>query len=247
MTDSILKHDFNGHLIRQRPNDDYVCLTDMAKVEGRRVGDFLDLPRTKQFVQALADKLGVLPEGLVIKARGSRGNTFGHPQIAMKLAQWVSIQFELWATEVLVRVVNQEAQEKAHKEPQEQLPPADVRIDRFVGNLTKLGIDISNPRFNQELQDFVLDKIIGGDRALPESKENWAGVSEIAEDMGYQASLVLRHRSKLGTHVATFDGLQRRKEKRLCYGTKRDINIYLDCKEVRASIAEFMDAKVVGD
>ena len=241
MTSEIVKHDFNGNPIRQRVSDDYVSLTDMAKAEGRRVGDFLDLPRTKEFIAALAINLGVLPEDLVRSMKGSRDGTFAHSQIAMKFAQWVSIPFELWATKSLVKVVKDEAS----KQTQEHLPPADIRIDRFIGNLEKLGIDISNPRFNQELQDFTLDKILGSSRALPESKETWAGVAEIAEEMGYQVSLVTRHRSQLGIYVATCRGLQRRKEKRLCNGTQRDINLYLDCDDLRASISEFMDAKVL--
>lgn len=53
-----------------------------------------------------------------------------------------------------------------------------------------------------------------------------------------------KHRSQLGKFVATFD-LERKQEKRLCNGTHREINLYLDCDDLRSAIAEFMDAKVL--
>ena len=241
MTSEIVKHDFNGNPIRQRVSDDYVSLTDMAKSDGKLIADYLRLESTKAYVQALSETMGIPVVSLIVSKTGRNGVTFAHPEIAMDCAQWVSIPLRIWANRTLVRVVK----EGMSNQTQEHLPPADIRIDRFVGNLEKLGIDISNPRFNQELQDFALDKILGSNRALPESKETWAGVAEIAEEMGYQVSLVTRHRSQLGIYVATCGGLQRRKEKRLCNGTQRDINLYLDCDDLRASISEFMDAKVL--
>ena len=244
MANKIVQHDFNGNPIRQRVSDDYVSLTDMAKAEGRRVGDFLDLPRTKEFIAALAIDLDVLPEKLVRSVKGSRDGTFAHPQIAMKFAQWVSIAFELWATKSLVNIVKEQAQ------PQPEtvtLPPADVRITNFVGALEKLGIDLDNPRFSQELKDFTMDIVLGKNKTLPSSNEVWAGVAEIAERMGYAIALVTKHRSQLGKWVALCDGLARRTEKRLCNGTSRDINLYLDCEDLRSSVSEFMDAKVLAN
>jgi len=243
MANKIVQHEFNGNPIRQRVSDDYVSLTDMAKVEGKLIADYLRLESTKAYVQALSDAMGIPIGDLIVNKPGSRTGTMAHPEIAMDCAQWVSMPLRIWANRTLVRVVK----EGVSNQTQEHLPPADIRIDRFVGNLEKLGIDISNPRFNQELQDFALDKILGSNRALPESKETWAGVAEVAEEMGYQVSLVTRNRSQLGIYVAACGGLQRRKEKRLCHGTKRDINLYLDCDDLRASISEFMDAKVLAD
>lgn len=236
MATGIVRHEYNGCIVQQRATDGYVCLTDMAKAEGRRVGDFMDLPRTQEFIQALADRLLILPENLVTTLKGSKRGTFAHPQVAMKFAQWVSISFELWATEVLVNVVKDQSAPP--------LPPADIRVVNLLGSLTALGVDISNPRFNQELQDLVMDKIIGGNKQIQGNVERWAGVAEVAEDMGYAVALVTKHRSQLGRWVAMAE-LQSRKEKRLCNGTQREINLYLDCPELRDAIAEFMDAKVL--
>lgn len=103
----LFDHEFNGYKIRQRSEDDYVNITDLAKSEGKRVGDYLALPSTKDYIAALAAKLGALPDDLVTKKRGGKegGNTYAHPEIAMHCAQWVSMECRLWANNTLVRVV----------------------------------------------------------------------------------------------------------------------------------------------
>jgi KilA-N domain len=239
MADNIVKHDYNGNQIKQRVSDDFVCLTDMAKVEGRLIADYLRLESTKAYVEALSETMGIPIESLVVVKGGRNGSTFAHPEIAMDCAQWVSIPFRIWANRTLVQVVK----DKSTPPP---LPPADIRVVNLLGSLTALGMDISNPRFNQELQDLVMDKIIGGNRQIQGDVERWAGVAEIAEDMGYAVALVTKHRSQLGRWVAMSE-LQSRKEKRLCNGTQREINLYLDCPELREAIVEFMDAKVLSN
>lgn len=124
------------------------------------------------------------------------------------------------------------------------LPPADVRVANLVSALDRLGVDLNNPRFNQELQDFSLDLILG-QKALPASQpEEWLGVVEKAERMGYSIALITSNRSQLGKYVASCN-LASRKERRLCNGTMRDINLYLDCEALGNAIGEFLDAKIL--
>lgn len=136
-------------------------------------------------------------------------------------------------------------------EPTHALPPADVRVDKLMTNLEKLGIDITNPRYHQCIQDFVMDKIMGAAAgpALPASNEpQWLGVAEKAEQMGYPIKLVSQYRSALGRYVSSHIdefGLEKCREKRLCNGTQREINLFKDCPELERVIAEYMDAKVL--
>ena len=88
MASKIIKHDWNGHSISQKVDDGFVNLTDMCKAEGRRVGDYLDLPGTKAYITALADHLGLLPENLVLRKEGRGGSTSAHPDIAAKCKEW---------------------------------------------------------------------------------------------------------------------------------------------------------------
>jgi hypothetical protein len=131
-------------------------------------------------------------------------------------------------------------------EPVKQLIPGDIRVVNFVNTLKELGCDITNPRFNQELQDFALDVAIGykAIKSSSESKETWLGVAERAEQLGYQVSLVTQNRSQLGKYVKAC-GLASTKEKRLCNGTQREINLYLLTDELDKAIKEFMGAKTL--
>jgi hypothetical protein len=107
----ILVHDWQGQSIRQR-EDGYVCLTDMAKASGKRVGDYFGLDCTKEYIDALAQDLCLLPATLVTKVRGTTegqarggGATYAHIEIAIDFAQWVSIPFRIWANRVLRDVI----------------------------------------------------------------------------------------------------------------------------------------------
>ena len=72
-----------------------------CKAEGRRVGDYLDLPTTKAYIAALASDVRLLPDSLVVKKEGRYGGTFAHPEIAIDCAQWISIPFRIWANRTL--------------------------------------------------------------------------------------------------------------------------------------------------
>lgn len=107
--------------------------------------------------------------------------------------------------------------------------------------LEAFGIEITNPRFKQELQDLSLDILGIGQKALPGTTETWLGVAERAEQLGYNATQVCKHRSQLGKYVAK-QGLECRKEKRLCNGTQRAINLYQLTPSLDSAITEYMDA-----
>ena len=131
--------------------------------------------------------------------------------------------------------------------PQPALPPADVRVSNFHAALTGFGIEIDNPRYHQAIKDLVLDITIGGSMAaIAPTQDRWGGVVEIAEEMGYPVALVTKFRSSLGRYVgANKDELTIRTEERLCNGTMRPINLYLDDDRLRGVISEYMDAKVL--
>jgi hypothetical protein len=131
-------------------------------------------------------------------------------------------------------------------QPKPELPPADRRIVELHNALNGFGIDISNPRFNQEIKDLVTDKILMTADADSSPKETWLGVAEKAERMGYPVATVTRFRSALGKWVAKHsDELDSRTEDRLCNGTQRPIKLYRDCSALTDIIREYMDVKVL--
>lgn len=124
------------------------------------------------------------------------------------------------------------------------LPPVAVQVANLADALKFFDIDTSNPRFKQGLQDIVLNTLGITQAALPGSAAVYLGVAEKAERLGYPVGLVIKHRSALGKYVKA-SGLESTQEERLCNGTSRPINVYLDSPELSVAVCEFMDAKTL--
>ena len=124
------------------------------------------------------------------------------------------------------------------------LPPVAVQVANLADALKFFDIDTSNPRLKQGLQDIVLNTLGIAQTSLPGSASVYLGVAEKAERLGYPVGLVTKHRSALGKYVKA-SGLESVKEERLCNGTARPINVYLDCHELTIAVCEFMDAKTL--
>ena len=124
------------------------------------------------------------------------------------------------------------------------LPPVAVQFHNMVSSLQAIGLDLSNPRFNQGLQDLAVNMLGIAQTTLSPATTVYLGVVEKAEGLGYPIGLVNQFRSQLGKYVASI-GLPSQKEKRLCNGTQRPINVYLDSPELSEAVCEFMDAKTL--
>ncbi len=124
------------------------------------------------------------------------------------------------------------------------LPPAAVQLHNMVSSLQAIGLDLCNPRFKQGLQDLAVNMLGIAQSSLPGTATVYLGVAEKAEELGYPTGLVTQFRSQLGKYVASI-GLPSKKEKRLCNGTQRPLNVYLDSPELSEAVCEFMDAKTL--
>jgi hypothetical protein len=152
--------------------------------------------------------------------------------------------FQDWVCQEVLPSIRKTGKYEVKRQPI-QLPPVDIRVVNLVNALETAGVWVQNPRFNQAIQDLILDKILGvvSNNALPPA-EIWLGVVEKAEDLGYSIALVTANRSALGKYVAAYS-LEKKQEKRACNGTMRLINLYKDCEELEEAIKSFMDAKVL--
>jgi hypothetical protein len=239
---------FNDQGIRfeNREGRVWVSLTDMARVTGKQVGHWKQLDSTKEFIDKLEVIIGI--PIITSKIGGQyipeieRG-TWGIQQLAINFASWCSVDFHIWVTEQITTLMTQGYVElKPKPYPVESLPPGDVRVANLIDALKFMGIDHTNPRYHQALQDLTLN--ILGVNSLPSAdKEVWMGVAERAEELGYPIMLVTKHRSMLGKWVKSHNH-DYREEKRLCNGTQRSINVYRVCDELDATIREFMNVKM---
>ena len=74
----IVQHNYDGSLIPQRKEDGYVCLTDMAKVAGKKVAKCFELKSTTAYLEGLSADVQIRISELVeISKGGNQGNEQG--------------------------------------------------------------------------------------------------------------------------------------------------------------------------
>lgn len=89
---------YNGQII-QRRGDGFVNLTQMCQANGKQINDFFRLKSTKEYLSALEEETGIPVNQLqqVFQGSGSfGGGSWGHPLVALRLAQWISPKFAVW-------------------------------------------------------------------------------------------------------------------------------------------------------
>lgn len=124
----IVRHDYNGSLIRQR-EDGYACLTDMANATGKKVAGYLRLKSTKDYLEGLSLDVQI-PTSKLIEVVQGRGDmveqaTWAHPEIAIDFAKWCSVPFRIWANRTLRSLVEKGKVRVEGVQPQKQLAPAE--------------------------------------------------------------------------------------------------------------------------
>jgi hypothetical protein len=89
----------------------YVNATQMCHANNKSWGHYKEKKSTKAYWAALSNDIGIPISSLVIEVDGygSSQGTWIHPEIAIDLAQWVSVGFRIWANRTLMKVMmNQE-------------------------------------------------------------------------------------------------------------------------------------------
>lgn len=83
-------------VINIRDSDGYVNLTQLCRAGGKRYTNWIRNAKTTKFLELLSLKLNKHVSKLVeYVSNGSNGerHTYGHPQVATHLAQWISAEF----------------------------------------------------------------------------------------------------------------------------------------------------------
>lgn len=99
------KMSYNGVAINFA--DDFINLTDMWKASGLSVHvtppQWLRLPETKKFLEHLEDvNMGLSHVKSFIKTKqGKHGGTYGHWQLAISYAKYLSPEFHVWANQAI--------------------------------------------------------------------------------------------------------------------------------------------------
>lgn len=94
-----IEHEYQGQVIDQRAKDGYINATAMCKAAGKRWNDFTSNKETIEYLAALSAKTGIPVNELFQSVAGAKGGTWVHPQLAIRLAMWLSADFAVQVTE----------------------------------------------------------------------------------------------------------------------------------------------------
>jgi hypothetical protein len=94
----ITNFDYNGTPIFKRA-DGYINLTQMCQANGKKLSHFFSLKSTKAYISCIESEAGFPASEIIDIVKGgnpSLQGSWGHPEIAIALAQWISPQFHRW-------------------------------------------------------------------------------------------------------------------------------------------------------
>ena len=105
MSTQLITRQFEGKTFTFR-EDGYFNMTKAAKEYGKRTAKFLELPSTKEYMEAL--EASVRKSDLKPLVETTRGNgnlpqvgTWGHPKLAVFFARWLDVRFAVFCDMVI--------------------------------------------------------------------------------------------------------------------------------------------------
>lgn len=150
---NLVTHDWNGSAIAQLAETTkiskydvpagYVNATQMCQACGKKWAHYASLDSTKDYWNKLSTDIGIPISELVVSIKGGNNKeiqgTWTHPEIAIDLAQWVNVEFRIWANRALRQIMSgqkQSVQIVTQREPIALSPaPQDIAsiIDLTLG------------------------------------------------------------------------------------------------------------------
>ncbi|WP_075180572.1 KilA-N domain-containing protein [Pantoea sp. 1.19] len=102
---NIIPIQFEGHPMRFN-EDGWFDATTAADKFGKEPAQWLRLPETVRYLHALEVRYGKITYVKTSRARKDRGGgTWLHPKLAVRFAQWLSVDFEIWCDEQIDAII----------------------------------------------------------------------------------------------------------------------------------------------
>jgi hypothetical protein len=251
MTNSIVSSivkSYKGRAIRINPDNQYICLTDMADANGKLFGNWYQLKSTSEYLDKFSSVIAIpITELLQVVQGGSPDlqGTWAHPKIAIRFAQWCNVEFAIQVDFWIDELLNTGKVELAPSAP--QLLPSEIAV-KTSEDIVKIqgNLGVINPRLAQVLIDFAMNNVVES-KQLPSSEfpeDRWYGLVQIADKMGIKTNSSTR--VKLGQCVGKL-GLERVREERLCNGQFEQIWCYRDDEKTRSAIQMWADSSLTID
>ncbi|WP_165664193.1 KilA-N domain-containing protein [Metapseudomonas otitidis] len=105
MSKQLITREYNGNVFTFR-EDGYFNMTDAAKKFGKDVFEFMRLPSTLEYMEALT---GIIPVSTLTEAKRGVG-TWGHPKLAVFFARWLDVKFAVFCDMVIDDILNKKAE-----------------------------------------------------------------------------------------------------------------------------------------
>ena len=189
---------WQGNVFEQREADNYVCLTQMAKIFSKKVNHWLDSSNSKAYIEAVSSETGIPASQLLVSLKGNSGNfeqgTWAHPLIAIAFAQWLSPEFHVWCNlhiKILIESSSNKQQEIPRTTPSLLTNETIKTHIDAIKYLTESGnkelaelmqIRLSNLMMVEQEQ--VFDTMI--DATVPVFDDNLETVLDVARRLGFQ-------------------------------------------------------------
>jgi len=102
---NIIPIEFEGHSMRFY-QDGWIDATVAAAKYGKEPAQWLRLPETIRYIEALESRYGKITYVKTSRARKDRGGgTWLHPKLAVRFARWLSVDFEIWCDEQIDAII----------------------------------------------------------------------------------------------------------------------------------------------
>ena len=96
---NLMNFNYNGQVIQKR-EDGFISLTQMCHANGKLLANWKQLKSTDAYLKAVSSDIGIPMSQLLEVRKGNSSDfnqgTWGHPMVAIHLAQWLSPKFYSW-------------------------------------------------------------------------------------------------------------------------------------------------------
>jgi hypothetical protein len=92
----LISHQVDQSVIQQRARDGYINASQLCKVARKHWHQYVMPEPTNDFIRALMKSLGVSRDSLI---ESLNGEVWVHPQLAIHLGQWLSVDFQVKVTD----------------------------------------------------------------------------------------------------------------------------------------------------
>lgn len=112
---NIIPFDYQGQAVRFNTAG-WINATEAARHFGKRPNEWLRLPETQEYMEAVARHLNAGgSRNLIRTARGRLGGTWLHPKLAVSFARWLSADFAVWCDMQIDALIRQGMAAQGHE------------------------------------------------------------------------------------------------------------------------------------